>query len=177
MKRADVPFARIYDLGDLGRAGDTIAIALKDADRKRLAAWAEVESVTSFQATVDLTRISANRFGYRAHLTSDVVQSCVVTLEPVRSHIVRDFSRELHLADHRHHEPRTEALTLAAAEDEAPEEIESLDYDLAGPLLEELSLAIDPYPRAPGVTFESPADETRSAEGPFAALKSLKERD
>jgi len=69
------------------------------------------------------------------------------------------------------------SLTLAAAEDEAPEEIESLDYDLAGPLLEELSLAIDPYPRAPGVTFESPADETRSAEGPFAALKSLKERD
>jgi len=175
MKHDEPPFVRIYDLGDLGRAGDVVAIALKDSDLKRLAQWAELDTVTSFEAVVDLKRISANRFGYNARLSSEIVQSCVVTLEPVRSRIDREFTRELHLVDHRHREAKGEALTLAAADDEAPEEIESLDYDIVGPLLEEFSLAIDPYPRAPGVTFESPADKA-PIEGPFAALKALKQR-
>ena len=173
MKQGGAPFVRTYDLGDLGRAGDRIAVALKESDRKRLAEWAEIESVVAFEATVELKRISANRFGYHARLSSDIVQSCVVTLEPVRSHIEREFSRELHLVDHGRHEG--EAMTLAAADDEAPEDIESRDFDLAGPLLEEFSLAIEPYPRAPGVTFESPAEEV-AAESPFAALRSLKTR-
>ena len=175
MKHGATAFVRTYDLGDLGRAGDQVAIALKESDRKRLAEWAELESVEAFEATVDLKRISANRFGYHARLSSDIVQSCVVTLEPVRSHIEREFSRDLHLVGVRHHEPYGEALTLAAADDEAPEEIDSPDFDLAGPLLEEFSLAIDPYPRAPGVKFESPAAEV-APESPFAALKSLKTR-
>jgi hypothetical protein len=142
-----------------------------------LAKWAEVDAIDRFEATVVLKRISSNRFGYRAVLTCDIVQSCVVTLEPVRSHIERELGRELHFAGHKSRlEVHSEALTLAAAEDEAPEEIESLDFDIAAPLLEELSLAIDPYPRAPGVAFAPPTTGELQEESPFAALKSLKER-
>src|SRR5258708_23861926 len=174
MKHGEAPFLRMYDLGDLGRAGDAVAIRLTGADLARMAQWAEVDAIGRFEATVDLTKISSNRFGYRAALTCDVVQSCVVTLEPVHSHFEREFSRELHFAGHRPRlEARPEVLTLAAADDEAPEEIESLDFDLARPLLEEFSLALDPYPRAPGVAFEPPAAEAPPAESPFAPLKSF----
>jgi hypothetical protein len=41
-------------------------------------------------------------------------------------------------------------------------------------VLEELNLALDPYPRAPGVTFEAPKDEPKAAESPFAVLAKLK---
>jgi hypothetical protein len=41
-------------------------------------------------------------------------------------------------------------------------------------VLEELVLAIDPYPRKPGVAFQPPADEGGQAEHPFAVLKKLK---
>ena len=58
--------------------------------------------------------------------------------------------------------------------DKVPEEIASLHYDVAAPLLEELVLAIDPYPRAPGVEFETPQEPAETRENPFAALKSLK---
>jgi hypothetical protein len=64
-------------------------------------------------------------------------------------------------------------LAPGAGDDEAPEEIESTRYDVAGPVLEEFSLAIDPYPRAPGVAYEPPPDE--KPESPFAVLARLKE--
>ena len=65
-------------------------------------------------------------------------------------------------------------VVLAPADDEGPEEIDSLHYDLAEPLIEEFLLAIDPYPRAPGVAFTPPEGQRDAAESPFAVLKSLK---
>ena len=59
-----------------------------------------------------------------------------------------------------------------ALEEDAPEEIDSLHYDLAAPLIEEFVLAIDPYPRAPGVEFRPPG--TRQKTPPKALLPCLK---
>jgi hypothetical protein len=171
------PFERIYDLGDLGRAGDAVTIALNEECRARVAKWANIEAVETFEATIDLRRLSTNRFECQARLKADIVQSCVVTLEPVHSHIVREFIRELHFQEHKpRNEPRSEVLTIAATDDESPEGIDSLEFDLARPLLEEFCLSIDPYPRAPGVAFAPPAGEEPAPESPFAALKSLKVR-
>jgi len=68
-----------------------------------------------------------------------------------------------------------EAAAAAAVGEDAPDEIDSPVYDLGTPLREEFALAIDPYPRAPGVAFESPADED-VPESPFAVLGKLKRR-
>ena len=48
--------------------------------------------------------------------------------------------------------------------------------DLAAPLLEELTLALDPYPRAPGVAFAALKDEAAPTANPFAVLAKLKAR-
>jgi hypothetical protein len=99
----------------------------------------------------------------------------VVTLEPVRAHLEGAFSRDLHLTRvSRHAVPEIEALAPGAGEDDAPEEITSTNYDVAGPLLEEFSLMIDPYPRAPGAAFESAEGAGEQPDNPFAVLKSLK---
>jgi hypothetical protein len=172
------PFQEIYDLGDLGRGTADLRITTTDDDRARIARWADVQAVEAFAATMVLRKHAANSFSLDAELTADVVQDCVVTLEPVRSHVARHIHRELHLAPSlRHRSDTTIALPQSAGDDDVPEEIDSLDYDLAGPLLEELVLALDPYPRAPGVEFAAPAEagepETKP-ESPFAVLKSLK---
>ena len=166
------PFSSIYDLSNLSDAGAEIAIQPSPEQRSRIAEWAGLDGVESFAAAVTLRRSSANRFAYEAELNADIVQTCVVTLEPVRSHMALNISRALHLtkflvrAKFAEHE-------LAPATDEAPEEIQDSHYDLAGPLLEEFTLAIDPYPRCPGVAFEVPDDED-GRESPFAVLKTLK---
>jgi hypothetical protein len=169
------PFEHIYDLSDLSSAGADVTIDLKPEQREKLAAWLDVEKVEKFLAVVTLRKLAMNRFRLLAHLTCDVVQPSVVSLEPLSAHIEEDFSRELQVAHRIRREIAEEGeLTLAAGDDDAPEQIETSRYDLAGPLLEELSLALDPYPRAPGEAFEAPGGLEAKPESPFAVLKKLK---
>jgi hypothetical protein len=168
------PFHHLFDLGDLSQAGSTVAVEATGDELARLARWAGVEKVRALRGTVSLRRISQTRFEFEADLDADVVQSCVVTLEPVESHIARHIRRDLQLASRAR--PVEGELTLAAGDDDVPETITSLDYDLAAPLLEELSLAIEPYPRKSGVAFTAPAEPDDAPESPFAVLKTLKEQ-
>ena len=168
------PIARVFDFADLSEAGYETAVAATPAEREALARWAEVSGMPKFEARISLERISPTRFRYGAALDAEVTQNCVVTLEPVTSAIQRKFHRELQFRPHRLADKGGE-IALSSADDDAPEEIDSLRFDLAGPLLEELSLAIDPYPRAPGVVFEAPGDGDEVAESPFAVLKGLKQ--
>ena len=167
------PIQHFFDLGDLSQAGSRIEIVANGDELARLARWAGVDAVRAFGARIELCRLSRTRFSLEAELEADIVQSCVVTLEPVATHIARHITRELHFSPR----PRTEGgeLTLSAGDEDVPEEIASLDYDLAAPLLEELLLAIDPYPRKEGVRFEPPAQPAEPPESPFAVLKKLNE--
>jgi hypothetical protein len=171
------PLERFYDLSALSEAGYDVTIGARSDELERLARWEDVPEVTRFEGRIALRRLSQSRFSYEALLEADVVQECVVTLAPVESRIARRFTRILHLMPKFHrHADQGGAVTLAAADDDAPEEIESPRYDLAGPLLEEFSLAIDPYPRAPGVEFRAPEDGREQPESPFAVLERFKPR-
>lgn len=169
------PLERFYDLNRLSGAGYETEITASPDDRGKLAQWAEISSVEKFAGHVALRRLSATRFSYVAHLEADIVQSCTVTLEPVPARVVLDFTRTLHLV------PQVKKavdfsgeLSPAAGDDQVPEEIDSPRFDLAAPILEEFLLAVDPYPRAPGVEFDAPADPDGQPENPFAVLKGLK---
>jgi uncharacterized metal-binding protein YceD (DUF177 family) len=164
----------MFELGALSHAGNEVTVKAKGDELAQLALWAGVDAVRSFQAIVDLHRISQTQFGFEADLEAEVVQSCVVTLDPVESRITRHISRELHLAPRRQLEEGE--LTLAAGDDDVPETIASPDYDLAGPLLEEFVLAIDPYPRKAGVAFAPLPEPGEAQESPFAVLKTLKDQ-
>ncbi len=168
---SDFPITRNFELGRLGQAGDEVTIAPPDDDLARIAEWAGVEAVESFRAKIGLKKLTPTRFAFDAELGADIVQSCVVTLEPVKSRIARSFHRDLFLTQTK---PAME-VDIAPVDEDGREEIASLRYDLAVPVLEELALAIDPYPRAPGVEFEPPRDADQP-EHPFAALKALKDR-
>jgi len=168
------PIRHFFDLGDLSQAGSDVGVSVSGDDLVRLARWAGVDAVNAFIAVVELRRLSKTQFAFDAALDADIVQACVVTLEPVITHIARRFSRELHFS------PRSRAtggvLTLAAGDEDVPEEIDNLNYDLAAPLLEEFLLAIDPYPRKEGAAFEPPPAVAEPPESPFAVLQSIKER-
>jgi hypothetical protein len=168
------PISILYDLWDLSEGGAGVSVIANAEQRARLATWAGVDAVENFKAQVTVRRRSGNRFAYDATLSADIVQSCVVTLGPVRSQLALDISRTLHLAKF----PASAKLApeeLSSGADEAPEEIQDSHYDVARPLQEEFALAIDPYPRCAGAAFEPPPDKD-AAEGPFGILNSLKGR-
>jgi len=178
--REGLPFSHPYNLARLGNAGDSVRFVADAAQRQAIAGWSGILSLEMFEFAVDISKLAPNRFGLAFHLRADVTQACVVTLEPVSSPMEKDFSRELVFVGTTNRrqapEPAPGAeLVLEGDLEEGPEEIDSLHIDLAGPVLEEFVLSLDPYPRRPGVEFapQSPASDPR--ESPFAALKDLKQ--
>ena len=168
------PFTHLYNLNRLGQAGDEVAIRLTEEERAALAGFSDVLAVKDFAGRVALSKLSPNRFRLDYTLTADIVQSCVVTLAEVPAHIERQFTRELHFSPASRRNPAPPLAEDVVLEGDEPEEIDSLHHDLAGPLIEEFILAIDPYPRAPGVEFQAPNGGDMAPESPFAVLKGLK---
>jgi hypothetical protein len=168
---SEFPITRPYELGRLSQAGDEVTIEPGPEELERIADWAGVDAVEAFTAKIDLRKLTPTRFAFDADLAADIVQSCVVTLEPVRTRIARRFSRDLLQTAPAQHAARE--IEIAPVDEDGREEIANLRYDLAVPILEELVLAIDPYPRAPGVSFDPPAEPDPAESHPFAALKSL----
>ena len=172
---ADLPFSLIYNLNRLGQAGDEVTFSASEAEREALARHVEALGVSRFEVRVLLRKVSPNHFALAFDLTAEITQACVVTLEPLAARLHRDFSRELVFQPAlRRTEKAEKDVTIAPDDDDAPEEIESLHYDLAGPLVEEFVLGVDPYPRAPGVEFQAPIEASGKPENPFAVLKTLK---
>ena len=175
---AAVPFEHYFDLAGLSAAGKDIRIAANAADLERIAQWTEVEAVERFEALISLRKLSKSRFSYNAVLTADVVQSCVVTLVPVTAHIEKSFERVLNVVLHLPHDLAAHGdLPISPTDDEPQEDIEGTRFDLVAPLLEEFVLALEPYPRAPGVAFEPSAVSQAKEESPFAVLKALKNKE
>jgi hypothetical protein len=175
-----LPLTHSYNLARLGNTGDEVRFAADTAARAQIAGWAGILSVEKFEVRVELKKLAPNRFGLTFDVLTDVTQNCVVTLDPVPSHMERSFSRELVFVGAQRHKPAlnpspAESETvLDSAEEEGPDEIESLHIDLAAPVLEEFALSLDPYPRAPGVEFAAKSPASDRPESPFAVLKGLK---
>jgi hypothetical protein len=174
-----LPLSHNYNLGRLGNAGDRLRIVADADQRAAIAKWSDVLSVEKLEADVELKKLSATRFGVSFHLLVEVSQACVVTLEPVAGKIDHRFERELHFIGQVRHKADSPAekgteLVLDADPEETPEEIHSLHYDLAGPVLEEYALSLEPYPRCPGVAFAPNPGADDPPESPFAVLKTLK---
>src|SRR2546430_16004266 len=134
------PFSSTYDLGLVREKGIDVALKPTAAERTRIAAWLSIESLESFQASVALTRAAFGRYLYRGHFDADVVQACVVTLEPVPSHVSGDFERSFQLAPPTAHLKRRGAVepppvtAITDLESDSQEILKSPVVDLAGPM-------------------------------------------
>jgi uncharacterized metal-binding protein YceD (DUF177 family) len=172
----NAPLSHVYNLGRLGQSGDEVLFEAGEEQRAGLAALAEVLAVPEFAARIALKKLSPTRFAIHYDLAAAIVQACVVTLEPVSARIARSFNRELLYMPNLRRTAEAKEVIVSPGEEEVPEEIGSLHYDLAVPLVEEFLLAIDPYPRAPGVEFAAPKEMQDAPQSPFAVLKGLKSR-
>jgi uncharacterized metal-binding protein YceD (DUF177 family) len=173
-----LPFAHSYNLARLGNAGDTVRFVADAVQLEAIARWAGILSLEKFETEVEIKKLAANRFGLAFHLTASITQSCIVTLEPVASQMDRRFARELVFVGASRHRDTTDSvpdLVLDTDQEEGPEEIDSLHFDLAAPVLEEFVLSLDPYPRRPGVEFAPESPVSEPPESPFAVLKGLKQ--
>lgn len=175
MSDQPAPYTSTFDLARLSDRGVDLTLSPDASERAQLAAWLGALEVPRFAATIRLTRGADDHFGYEADFDAEVVQACVVTLEPVRSVHTGTARRRYRLLPKTARRPKQAVEIVDVGDDEeAPEALSGTLLDVAAPVLEELNLVLDPYPRAPGVTFEAPRNEPKAVESPFAVLAKLK---
>lgn len=167
------PFTQWFDLASLGDAEKTIELHSSADQRSGIAEWLGVDALDSFAATVRLRRIADDLYEYDASFAADVTQACVVTLDPLKSHLSGTLARRYRMLPRaRRHARAGEPIV---ADDDETETLASGVLDVAVPVLEELALVIDPYPRALGAVFDTPSDADKPA-NPFFALEKLKRK-
>jgi len=169
------PIAWKIDCTELLEHGRTVRFEADAEVCARLAEHAGVLQIDGLSAEGEV-RPWAGGVEARLRLVADIVQACVVTLEPVPQHIeeqlVRRFLPQVHLG-----ETPEGAVEIAPDEEDPPEPFEGEAIDLGPAIAEELVLALDPYPKAPGAEVLPEATKAGAEPTPFAVLKALKETD
>jgi hypothetical protein len=149
------------------------------AERQAMAEIAGLTEVVSAQADLEIVPKSGGRYEVTGRVHARIGQTCVVTLEPIESEI--DEEVDLTFAPEAEAR-RLEDLIEEGQDDEEPaqvadppEAIVNGIIDLGRIATDALFLAIDPYPRKPGVVFEAEVTALDPEDHPFAALKALQD--
>ena len=170
-------FRRFLAVRKVGESGLVHDIDATEQERSRLAAFLGVLSVEALGVQFRIQRWRARGLKLEGVLRARVVQSCVVTLEPVESIVETRFERRFLPADMIDPEGDGGDDIFVDPEGEDPPEPLTQELDLGAVAVEELALGIDPYPRKSGSVFASGEGASDKPEAsPFAALARLKGR-
>jgi uncharacterized metal-binding protein YceD (DUF177 family) len=162
---AAIEFSRPLALGRVGPEGHTELLVATAAECAALARRFGIPGVGSLRATLRLEPEEDGAILVRGWLEAKVVQECVVTLEPVRQRVAEDITFRLLPAGREPAEGPEDPDEIACEHDVA---------ELGEVVAEQLALALDPYPRAPGAAL--PAEATDEQAGAFAALAALRRK-
>jgi uncharacterized metal-binding protein YceD (DUF177 family) len=170
-----IEFSRSISVDRLGHDERVYEIEANAAERAALAQRFAIISVDRLAARVSLRRVAGKTMvRLNGRFAADVVQSCVVTLEPVPAHLEEDFEMIFSPG------PAADANEVVVDLDieDPPEPIPNGIIDIGEATAEHLALALDPFPRAPGARVEGieAAGPLPPKPSPFAALAALKKK-
>ena len=154
-------FSRPIEISRLPGAGTEMAITATAAECAALARRFSLLALDRLEAGLRLEWVAGRLLRLEATLSAEVVQECVVTLEPVSSRVEDRFILLYGPA-------AATSDGVIRADEEVLEPIIDGRIDLGEAVAQQLSLAIDPFPRAPGSA--APAAPGEGMASPFAAL-------
>jgi uncharacterized metal-binding protein YceD (DUF177 family) len=167
-------FSRTIEAEAISESPRDIEIGADEAERRRLAGRFRLQAIDRLSAAIRLQR-RAGIVHAQGRVEADVVQSCVVTGDPLPAHIDAPF--EVRFAPDAYAPSGEEEVELSSDDcDTLP--IEGGRIDLGELAAETLALALDPYPRSPGAdsALREAGVSGEADSGPFATLKALRDR-
>lgn len=174
---APSPPSRAYDVSDIPSAGISGSINLVESERENVATLLQTPEVSKFQFEYALVPDQRKRFRLKGRLTANVVQECIITMEPVEATIDEEIqidlwpSKDVEIAEKLAEE---EGRTILL---EGPEPIIDGQIDVGQLAYECLADLLDPFPRKTGAEFESTCSKTAKMDTqpnkPFANLDEL----
>jgi uncharacterized metal-binding protein YceD (DUF177 family) len=141
--------SRMVPLHRITREGLDVRVEADDAECAALARRMGLPAVLSLSCAYRLRTTRQGAIAARGELKARVVQTCVVTMDEFEADVTESF--------------RVRFVPAGTESDDLdPDTEDDIGYDgeaidLGEATAQQLSLALEPYPRKPGVTFEPEA--------------------
>jgi len=174
-------FSRIFGILDLLDEDLPIEISATADECAALARRFELRRIEAFSATARLAPAAAGLLRLTMAFRARITQTCVVSLEPFESVIEETAERCFAPPGASLARPKEVAeIEIVVEGEDPPEPLADETIDLGEIAAEHLGLAIDPYPRRPGVVFEGAVAQDFSdpepRESPFAVLATARRK-
>jgi hypothetical protein len=173
MSLATPEFSRLVDLTTMKPVA-IMTVTAEAPERDILARRMGIEGIDRLEADLTLEILPGKeRLRLSGRLRAALRQLCVVTLEPLQAAVDEEFT-----VIYAGSVEDTDEVMIAGAGDAARDDAWDEPWpgdtlDVGEAVAQQLALAIDPYPRAPGAVAEPAADAGPTPSRPFAALSSM----
>ncbi len=171
-------FSRIIEAASIGPRMSERQIEASATERTALADVLELQAIARLVATLRLRRLASGLIEVSGEMESEIVQTCVVTLEPVPANIRERLRLTFGDAEP---EPVLGEIDIDFDDSDPPEPIVDGIINLGALVAEQLSLALEPYPRKEGSEvpqeFTPNPAEVHVLEPPPATSKPFAELD
>lgn len=177
-------FSFFINCETLKEAEKTYQIEARDDERKALAKRLDLLSLDSLKIYAVVSRQSSDLVHTFCKCSAEYVQACIITSKPLKIELNFDFERlfsasaEAYLGSDV--EPDEEEGAANEEIPEPPDPMTNGGFDLGECVAEQLSLEIDPFPRAADAVFDGMVsagdDDSTLRANPFAILEQLKKK-
>ncbi len=165
-------FSHTVRVDRLPPRGAHFRIEANESERRAVTEALGIVAVSALAAELDVRPLAGGNIAVKGALTASVVQTDVVTLEPVAQEVAEEIDVTLAPGDESHRRIRRQPEEQPAEDRDV---FHNGEVDLGAITVEHLALGLDPYPRAPGVEFSGHIeDDSATTPSPFAALSRLK---
>ena len=160
------------DIPDRGLSRERAA---SESERGEIASALQLLAVEKLVANYRISSISGGAWRLAGELSADVVQPCIVSLEPVPAHLEEKFDVEF-WQDARADESGGDLSVLQGPDIEP---LKGSEIAVGRIVFETLAAALDPYPRKSDAAFNwtEPAEQDAKKTSPFAVLAKLKGKE
>ena len=174
----ETPFSYVVKVGHISANPVTVTLSADEREREGIARLWQVEKVESLSAELQIARWKKDGVRIKGQVRADIVQSCIVTLEPIAAHIDEPIDQIFI--------PEGSKLALITLDGQgemvvdpdgpdAPELFQGDSIDAGSVVTEFAALAIDPYPRKDGVDFKDHIEDDGAADRKRSAFSVLKD--
>ena len=151
-------FSRPVELGRLGSLEARYPIAATPAERQALARRFDLLALERLEAEIRLQRLARGMVRLSGSFAAEVIQACVVSLEPVASNLAEKFTVLYGPGG-------SDETVVMDYESELIEPLQGSAIDIGEAVAQQLAVALDPYPRAAGASLGRSGGSAASDEG------------
>lgn len=160
------------DLPSLGRAGKLFKLAANEGECRKIAARLGVIAIEKLEGEMRLTATKTD-IAASGVVEASLIRECVASLEPMTESIDENFQ----ISFTRQPPPEIDAGDVESEDWRLPEYHEGDSFDVGELLVQQLSLAMAPFPRKSGAPSLTEQYGRSGPVSPFSDLQAILEKD